>query len=916
MLIDKDSGRRGSLAAVPEYPKRWENDVVLADGGTVRLRPVRPDDAAALLALYEQLSDASMYRRFFSPVSAGKAAELEHIANVDYADRMTMVAQLDDELVAIARYDRVDSEQAEVAFTVRDDQQGRGLGTLLLEHLAVVARANDIRRFRADTLIDNFPMLGVFTEAGWHTTQQFSDGAIRVEFDIAPTFESLSAVEARESRAEAVSVQRLLAPRSIAVIGASRRHGTIGHEVFRNLLAFDFQGPVYPVNPASDSVGGVRAYASVVDVPDDVDLAVVVVPAAHVPAVVEECAAKRVHGLVVITAGFAEVGAEGKASQRQVLATVRRHGMRMIGPNCLGVVNTDPAVRMNATFAPTTPLPGPVAFSSQSGGLGIELMARAGALGLGVSHFVSVGNKADVSGNDLLQYWENDANTDVILLYLESFGNPRKFARLARRVSRVKPIIAVKSGRTLAGSRAASSHTAALASPDVAVDALFRQAGVIRVDTLEELLDTAEVASHQPLPPGRRVAIVSNAGGPGILAADACAGAGLEVSELSLSTQERLRSFVARDASVRNPVDLVAGATAAEYERALRAVLDDDAIDAVLAIFVPPLVTTASDVARAIANAALAAGPKPVVASFLGQDGVPPELRGDDERRTVPSFAFPEAAAHALGRLADLSDWRGQAVGTEPDFDDMDVEKARRLIADQLGGAPAEGVWLDARAATQLLGCFGISTAPTSVVHDAESAARAAAELGYPVVLKAGSPELVHKTDVGGVALALQDAAAVRDAFELMVARLGDAMGGGIVQATAPPGIETIVGVTQDPAFGPLVLFGLGGVAAELLADRALALVPITDEDAHRLVRSLRSAPLLFGYRGAPGVDVDALEELLMRIGKLADELPEVAELDLNPVVVGSHGALPVDVKVRCAPASPQMPQDFRRMRD
>ena len=890
------------------------SDVVLTDGGTVSVRPIRPDDEPLVAALYERLSDESIYLRFFSPVPRPTAAQLEHITNVDYRDRMVLVAQLGDQIVAIARYDRTTESEAEVAFTVSDDQQGRGLGTILLEHLAVVARAGGIHTFAADTLPSNHKMLNVFADAGWTAERHFDEGTVRVHLSIAPTVSSVAAVEGREQHAEAASVARLLAPRSIAVIGASREPGTIGHEVFRNLVAFGFQGPTYPVNPSTHSVAGVRAYPTVLDIPDEVDLAIVVVPASVVPVVVEQCAEKHVHGLVIISAGFAEVGQDGIQRQRALVETARRHGMRIIGPNCLGVVNTDPAVRMNATFAPVEPVAGRVAFLSQSGGLGIEIMARAGALGIGISGFVSVGNKADVSGNDLLQHWEQDPNTSVILFYLESFGNPRKFAQLARRVARSKPIVAVKSGRTLAGSRAASSHTAALASPDVAVDALFRQAGVIRVDTLEQLLDVAHVLASQPLPPGRRVAIVGNAGGPGILAADACSGAGLDVVQLSETTQAKLRAFVASDAAVGNPIDLVAGATADEYQRTLAVVLADPDVDAVLVIFVPPLVTRAEDVAHAIAAAARAAGEKPVVACFLGRDGVPDELRGDAAHRTVPSFAFPEAAAHALGRVADLADWRRRPTGKPPSFPDLDIERAHAIVHEQLTRS-AEGTWLDAEDAGALMDCFGISIAPARVVHDAQGAVDAAEAVGFPVALKAGAPDLIHKTDVGGVRLALEDAPSVREAFRSVEDSLGDRMGGAIVQGMVHGGVETIVGVTQDPSFGPLVLFGLGGVAAELLADRALRIVPMTDEDARELVRSLRGSPLLFGYRGQRPVDVRALEELLLRVSVLADELPEITEMDLNPVIVSESGAIAVDLKVRCAPAAPALPPDFRRMR-
>jgi acetyl coenzyme A synthetase (ADP forming)-like protein len=898
-----------------EYPAQWESDVVLADGGTVRVRPIRDDDEPRVVALYERLSDESLYLRFFSPVPRPTAAQLERLTSVDYRDRMVFVAQLGDELLAIARYDRTGPDVAEVAFTVADDQQGRGLGTLLLEHLAVVARANGITTFAADTLPNNMKMLNVLAGAGWKADRHFDAGSVRVEFSIEPTATSVAAVEERERVAEAASVARILAPTSIAVIGASREPGTIGHEVFRNLLEYGFEGPVYPVNRATRSVAGVRAYPTVLDIPDDVDLGVVVVPASAVAAVVDECAQKQVNGLVIISAGFAESGDQGRAAQQELVATARRNGMRVIGPNCLGVVNTAPGVRMNATFSPSRPVRGPVAFLSQSGGLGIELMARASSLGIGISEFVSVGNKADVSGNDLLQHWEHDPHTSVILFYLESFGNPRKFARLARRVARSKPIVAVKSGRTPAGSRAASSHTAALASPDIAVDALFRQAGVIRVDTLEQLLDVAQVLATQPLPPGRRVAIVGNAGGPGILAADACSGAGLQVVELSETTRAALRAEVERGAAVDNPVDLVAGATAEHYERALNILLAADEVDAVLTIFVPPLVTQAEDAARAIATAARVAGDKPVIACFLGRDGLPEELRGKGVARTVPSFAFPEAAAHALGRVADLADWRRRPDGEQPVFADIDVAAARALVTERISRAGADGVWLDADDAASLMRCFGIPVLPSSHAEDADAAVAAADAIGYPVAMKAGAPALIHKTDVGGVALDLPDAAGVRAAFATMHERLGDRLGGVIVQPMVAAGVETLVGVTQDPSFGPLVLFGLGGITAELLADRALRIVPMTDLDASELVRSLRGSPLLFGYRGQPAVDVAALEDLLLRVSVLADEVPEVTEMDLNPVIVSEAGVVAVDLKVRCARASVPTPPDFRRMR-
>jgi acetyl coenzyme A synthetase (ADP forming)-like protein len=899
---------------VAEYPRQWESDVVLADGGTARIRPSRPDDEPGLLALYERLSDDSIYLRFFSPVPRPTAVQLERITSVDYVDHMVLVAQVGSDILAVARYDRIEPTEAEVAFAVADDQQRRGLATLLLEHLAVIARAHGVTTFWADTLPGNSKMLRVFADAGWRAETHFAAGTVRIRLAIAPTTASIGVVDAREARAESASIARLIAPRSIAVIGVGRSRGKIGHELFRNLLRYGFEGPVYPVHPSSVSVAGVRAYASILEVPDAVDLAVVVVPAPEVPGVARQCAEKGVRGLLVISAGFAEAGAEGKAAERELVSMARSNGMRIIGPNCLGVVNTAPAVHMNATFAPARPVAGNVAFLSQSGGLGIELMSRAGELGIGISQFASVGNKADVSGNDFLQYWADDAQTEVILLYLESFGNPTKFVRLARVLARTKPIVAVKSGRTSAGSRAASSHTAALASSDVAVDALFRQAGVIRVDTLDELLSTAMVLAHQPLPAGRRVAIVSNAGGPGILAADACAGAGLDVAELSTVTQDALRGVLTPGATVNNPVDLIAGATAYQFERALRITLADESIDAVLAIFVPPLVTRADDVARAIASAQASERAKPILACFLGQTGVPDALRGDAGRRTVPSFAFPEPAAHALGRVADLADWRRRPAGTVPHLERVDLDGAHALVATALAAEP-EGVWLDQPAASALLTCFGIATVAFREVVDSDGARAAARELGFPVAMKAAAPGLVHKSDVGGVALALRDEAGVAQAFDAMKRSVGPAMTGAIVQPMVPPGVELILGITHDPSFGPLVLFGLGGVTAELLGDRALNLVPVTDEDAHQLVRSLRGSQLLFGYRGMPAADIDALEDLILRVGIVADEIHEIAEMDLNPVIASPTGVLPIDVKIRVAPPLERPPSGLRRMR-
>jgi acetyl coenzyme A synthetase (ADP forming)-like protein len=905
-------------AATGSGAERWRAQVVLADGGTAEIRPIATTDADALRAFHSRLSFDTVYLRFFSVHPRLSDAEVERFTDVDGVDRAALVALLGEDIVAVARYDRaVGDDEAEVAFVVADAHQGRGVGTILLEHLAALARENGIARFRAEVLADNRRMLGVFAAAGFRVARSLQEGVVELVFPIEPDQASVAAVEEREHEAEAQSMARLLRPRSVAVVGAGREPGGVGRAILANLLAGDFNGPVYPVHPTAAHIGGVPAYPSILEVPGGVDLAVVAVPALAVERVVRECAEKGVRGLVVVSAGFAETSAAGKTAERGLVELARRNGMRMVGPNCLGVLNAAPDVRLNATFAPVPPPPGRVGFLSQSGALGIAVLERAAATGLGLSAFVSVGNKADVSGNDLLQYWEDDPNTDVILLYLESFGNPRKFSRLARRVSRRKPIVAVKSGRSAAGTRAASSHTAALATADASVEALFRQTGVIRVDTLEQLFDVAQLLAHQPLPAGRRVAIVGNSGGPGIMTADTCEAAGLQVPELAETTQRELREFLPPDAGVHNPVDMVATAGPAQYQRALEAILADDAIDAVVVIFTAPLVTDTEEVARAITAAAGLAGPKPVLASFLGMEGMPSAMRptvGAGPSRTVPSYAFPESAALALARVTAYAEWRARPPGTVPQLPGIRGDEAALLVKAFLSEQP-EGGWLGPARSAALLAAFGIPIAALEKASSPEEAVGVAETVGYPVALKAASGEIVHKTDVGGVALGLTSAADVRAAYEDMATRLGPAMGGAVVQHMARAGVETIVGAVHDDNFGPLVMFGMGGVGAELVGDQAFRVTPLTDRDASDLVRSLRSSALLLGYRGSEPVDVAALEDVVLRVAQLAEDVPEVAELDVNPLLVDGTGALAVDARIRLAPYERHPEADLRRLR-
>jgi len=905
---------------VGEDPEiRFECDVLLADGRPVRVRAARAGDREALRAFHARLSPETVYFRYFSAKPRLSERFLETFTHVEPESHMVLLGIAGDDIVAMASYHRLaGGDAAEVAFVVDDAHQGRGIGTVLLEHLASIARRHGIHRFVADTVAGNRKMLAVFQDSGLATERRLEGGVVHLGFPIDPTEASIARIEEREHLSEAISVARLLAPRSIAVVGAGRSPQGIGRQVLDNLVAGGFPGPLYPVNPQARRIAGLRAFPRLAEVPDDVDLVVVAVPAEAVAGVVREAALRRGRGIVVISAGFAEAGREGAARERALVELARRHGMRVVGPNCLGVVNTAPNVRLNATFAPSVPEPGPIGFLSQSGALGVAILARARELGLGISTFVSVGNKADVSGNDLLQFWEDDPATQVVLLYLESFGNPRKFARIARRVSARKPIVAVKSGRTRSGIRGAASHTGALASRDVAVDALFRQVGVIRVDGLEELFDVAQLLAGAALPRGRRVAVVGNSGGPGILTADACETAGLEVPELSPGTRKRLARLLP-GAALANPVDLLAGADADDFERALDLVLSDPAVDAAVAIFTPLRGRSAAEHVGAIGEAARRHPEKPVLVCVVTGEAELASLRSAlakqaPELAQLPLYAFPEAAVRGLARAADYTDWRARPRGREPELPGVDAARAREIAAAALAAAP-RGAWLGPEPAWELLRCYGIDVARSERVASAREAAAAAERIGFPVVLKAASPGLVHKTEAGGVALGLGDADAVRAAWARMRRRLGEAMGGGLVQEQVETGVETIVGVVQDPGFGPLVMFGLGGITTEVLGDRAFRILPLTDLDARELVREIRGAPLLLGYRGGPQAKLEALEDLLLRVARLAEEVPELAEMDLNPVCATARGARVADVRARIAPPPSRPDPTLRRLR-
>ena len=717
----------------------------------------------------------------------------------------------------------------------------------------------------------------------------------------------LERVEQRDQVAAIAALDSFLRPSSVAVIGASRRRRTVGGQIVHNLVDGGYTGKVYPVNPVARTIQRRRAYGSIDAVPERVDLAVVAVPAAHVTKVARECGAAGVRALLVVSAGFSETGAEGAERQRELIAICRQSGMRLIGPNCFGVFNTDPEISLNATFSQRPPLPGRVGFLSQSGGLGIAIMEASERLGLGLSSFVSVGNKADISGNDLLEYWEHDDDTDVVLLYLESFGNPRRFARIARRVSESKPVVAVKSGRSPAGARATSSHTGALVSAsDVTVDALFGQAGVIRTDTMHELFDVAALLSAQPIPRGGRVAIVTNGGGPGIMCADACQAGGLEVVEMPQRVRDRLAPLLAAEASLGNPIDMVATASAETYRRTIEVLVEEDACDSIIALFVPPLLTRAGDVARAVHAAAARSGEVAIAGVFMTSEGTPAELSGGGVR--VPAFDFPEDAARSIAHAARYGRWRSRPAGLVPQFEGLERDRASAIIDRSLAGG---GGWLSPEDVAALLRSYGLPLIETRVVADADGAVAAARALRTPVALKAVATGLLHKSDAGGVRLNLDGPLAVRTgALEIAAAvnRAGHRLEGLVVQPMASDGVELLVGVVHDELFGPVIACGAGGTSVELLHDAAVRITPLTDTDASEMLRSLRTFPLLDGYRGAPACDLEAVEEMLLRLSALVEAHPEVAELDANPVVVSPAGAVIVDARVRVAPAPAPAP--------
>ncbi|MGZ4461248.1 MAG: bifunctional acetate--CoA ligase family protein/GNAT family N-acetyltransferase [Gaiellaceae bacterium] len=864
-------------------------DVILRDGSTARLRPPQPGEEESIVDFLKNLSPESYTQRFHGAARLDVSL-LKGMIDCDWVEQGALIATRaagdGEDVVAFGSYDRLRlRERAEVAFVVADHLQTHGLGTQLFNQLAARASLVGIRDFLALVRADNMKALGMLTHSGFSLHRELDQGIVEMEISLAPTEHLLEWVGARDHLAVVASLRPFFVPESVAVLGASPRPGSVGGELFRNILGAGFRGVVYPVNPTGSPVGGVRAYKSVREINDPVDLAVVCTPARVVLDVVGEALRAGVRAIAVISAGFAEVGAEGQKLQDELLALVRSHGGRLIGPNVLGVAAA--RSQLNATFGAGEPSFGSLALSSQSGALGIALLDAARARGLGLSAFVSIGNKADVSSNDLLEWFEDDESTELVMLYLESFGNPQKFGRIARRVARRKPILALKSGRSSAGIRAASSHTAALASSDTATSALFHQAGVIRAETFEELLDTASLLAGQPLPDGNRVAIVTNAGGLAVLCADACEAAGLALPDLTEETKQKLRELLPEEASLGNPIDMLGSAPADVFERGIRAVLEDPRIDAIIALSIPTVRASTDAIVRAIEHVIAAAKPaKPILPVFAGS----PKRRFGS---LAVGFSYPESAAHALAHAARRAQWLRRPLGSIPELDGIDLAAGAAVVGQALA-REGDG-WLNADEIRSLLGAYGIPYVKQRVAPDMKKALETAAEYGYPVVVKSTAPG-AHKTDQGLVVVGISNA----EELEESVSRIGLPI---LVQQQVQGKVELLAGVVQDPVFGSLVGLGPGGVFAELIASTTYRIAPLTDRDAEELVSSDRTARLVGGFRGAPAADRGALIDLVLRLARLATDHPEIVELDLNPVFALPDGYVPVDARIRVTAA-------------
>ncbi|WP_377642161.1 GNAT family N-acetyltransferase [Oryzobacter terrae] len=869
----------------PGYRADWEADVVLRDGTVASVRPIRPSDTAGVHRFHAAQSDESIYLRFFAPLRRLSDSDVHRFTHVDYVDRVALVVTLREEIVGIGRYDRIDARSAEVAFNISDHYQGKGIGSVLLEHLAAIARDLGISRFTAEVLPQNRKMLAVFADAGYEVARHVEDGVVEVWFDIEPTDRSRAVEMSREHRAEAQSLRALLNPSVVAVVGASRRKDAMGTHVLERIVSSGFTGKVHPVNPNVRTLRRRRAYPSVGAIPEPVDLAVIAVPAHAVLEVVDECAEAGVKALLVVSSGFAEEGRDGARLQAELVRRARGAGMRVVGPNSFGIINTDAAVNLNASLAPVVPPRGRFGLFAQSGALGIAVLASAARRNLGISSFGSAGNRVDVSGNDFMQYWIDDDSTDAVGLYLESMGNPRKFSRIARNLALIKPVIVVKSGVSRFGVPPGHRVRATKARPEV-FSAMLKQAGVIRVENVHQLFDVAQLVTHQPLPTGDRVAVVANSAALGTLAADACTGWGLTVTH--------------------GPADLRSESTAAEFRTALRAAFDDPRVDSVLACFIPPLVTGDEDVAAAVREAAEDAT-KPVAAVFLGMRGVDDghsSVTGTGgSARAIPVYSMPEDAVRALAAATRYGQWRAKDRGTPLAPPGINRRIAEDVVETVLSVEP-KGRRLSEDEARALLTAYGIDVWTKREARSPDEAVAAAEEVGYPVVLKSTAPMLRHQGGVGGLRIDLRDEAALRAGWDSLTDRLApldaDRL---VVQRMATPGVPVVVTSDEDPLFGPVIGFSVAGLPTELLGDIAYRIPPLTDVTVSELISSVKASPVLHGHRGSAPIHRAALADLIARVSVLADDLPEVASLVLNPVNAHPGGVEVLGAEIVLAPA-------------
>ena len=888
---------------------------LLADGTTAEIRPPTPGDTVAVTAMHEAMSPENSYLRFLSFSRLSAEQEARRVCRAPAADHATLLATVDGQLAGVASYEiRGNGHEAEIAFAVADHMHGRGIGTLLLEHLISDAGRRGVTTLTASVLAKNAEMQKVFADAGLSIRRELEDGVIELTCDLPhddadPRWDPyLDAAALRERSADVVSLRHVFQPDSVAVVGASRRMGTAGRAILHNIVTAGYQGRVYAVNPHAAHMEAVPCVPSVTALPEPVDLAVVAVPPAAVCAVADNCGRRGIKALVVITVGL------DPPQGADLLAICRRYGMRLVGPGCFGIAV--PSTGLDATFAARHPAPGTVGLVMQSGGLGFALADRLSRLGVGVSSFASVGSKYDVSSDDMLMWWEQDQATKLAVLYTESFGNPRKFARTARQVGRTMPVLTVHAGRSATGQRAAASHTPAAATPLVTRAALFRQAGIIATDSLGELVEAAALLATQPLPAGPRVAVVSNVGGAGVLAADACSDYGLTMHRLTGETRRRLHALVPPSGAVTGPIDTTATVSEHSFRRCLELAAADEGVDAILALALPTAAT--GDLVAAIRAADIRV---PLAAVILDQPEavrlLPGATPAEEDRpgqpqpagpagASIPCYAYPEAAVRALAHAVTYGTWRSRPAGHIREFSDVTPDDARALVRKYLTRHP-KGGWLPPETVAALLAHYGVELTSLTPVASADDAVRAAADLGGPVVLKADVPGLLCKADAGAVQPDLRTVADIRRAYRVLSAKFGR-LRRILMQPMITGGTEVIIGVTQEPMFGPLVVFGLGGVATDVPADRAARLAPLTDADADELIRSARSAPLLLGHRGSPAADLPALQDLLLRISRLADDLPEVAELDLSPVIAYPSGVSVVDARIRITPAQPYDP--------